>query len=67
MKKEVKCPNCNKLVKWDSQSGYKPFCSERCKTIDLGNWANNSYSIPAEPATPEDLAAHIQGNNNNSE
>lgn len=42
----VKCPNCKKPVEWSSTSLYKPFCSERCKLIDLGAWADESYSIP---------------------
>jgi endogenous inhibitor of DNA gyrase (YacG/DUF329 family) len=40
---------------WGSQSKYRPFCSERCKMIDLGAWATESYRIPAEEDkdTPE--------------
>ena len=36
----VKCPNCQKIVPWNSQSTYRPFCSERCRLIDLGEWAD---------------------------
>ncbi|NOY67705.1 MAG: DNA gyrase inhibitor YacG, partial [Gammaproteobacteria bacterium] len=32
----VPCPSCNKSVPWDNTQKWKPFCSERCKLIDLG-------------------------------
>jgi len=40
------CPICRKPV--DAQSGFSPFCSERCKLIDLGNWAAERYRIPGK-------------------
>ena len=36
----VACPTCKATVKWTSQNPYRPFCSERCKLIDLGAWAD---------------------------
>lgn len=45
MKPNTKCPTCKKTVDWNS-SKHKPFCSYRCKLIDLGAWADGSYSIP---------------------
>jgi endogenous inhibitor of DNA gyrase (YacG/DUF329 family) len=39
----MKCPICKKEVKFGDP--YKPFCSERCKIIDLGNWASEKYVI----------------------
>ena len=45
---EVDCPTCKKNVQWNEKSEYRPFCSERCKLIDLGEWASESYSIPVE-------------------
>jgi endogenous inhibitor of DNA gyrase (YacG/DUF329 family) len=42
----VNCPNCGELVAWEKSSKYRPFCSERCKQLDLGSWATNSYRIP---------------------
>lgn len=50
----VKCPNCKKDVEWSSASIYKPFCSERCKLIDLGAWADGSYSIPTQESPDTD-------------
>ena len=40
-----RCPNCRQPVNWD-ESEFKPFCSERCQTIDLGRWANEEYRVP---------------------
>jgi uncharacterized protein len=42
----VCCPQCGKSVKWDNANPWRPFCSERCKMIDLGAWATESYRIP---------------------
>ncbi|MDQ3216208.1 MAG: DNA gyrase inhibitor YacG, partial [Pseudomonadota bacterium] len=41
----VACPTCGKEVKWTAASKFRPFCSERCKMIDLGAWASDGYSI----------------------
>jgi len=49
----VACPHCGKEVVWSSESRYRPFCSERCKLIDLGQWANESYRIPEEEQQPD--------------
>lgn len=49
----VQCPNCHKTVLWSKDSPFRPFCSERCRLIDLGAWADGSYSIPT-PLTPEE-------------
>lgn len=48
----VACPTCAKPVEWTEASKYRPFCSERCKQIDLGAWAEEKYTIPG--AVPED-------------
>jgi len=44
----VKCPQCNKDVPWQEQQKWKPFCSERCKLIDLGEWASEGHRINGE-------------------
>jgi len=46
---EVKCPSCGKAVTWSAESTYRPFCSERCKLIDLGEWASEGHRIAGEP------------------
>jgi uncharacterized protein len=45
MSAQVKCPTCSKLQVYSTQNPFRPFCSERCKTIDLGAWASESYRI----------------------
>ncbi|MBS1187861.1 MAG: glucocorticoid receptor protein [Burkholderiaceae bacterium] len=49
----VDCPTCGKKVEWSEKNPYRPFCSERCKQIDLGAWAEEKYAIPA--AEPEEM------------
>jgi endogenous inhibitor of DNA gyrase (YacG/DUF329 family) len=48
----MKCPICHKEVK--PEDPFMPFCSERCKLIDLGNWASEKYSIPGQPQSAPD-------------
>lgn len=43
---QVACPNCGASLEWGPQSPYRPFCSKRCKLIDLGAWIDGSNSIP---------------------
>ena len=43
----VACPQCGRVTPWALANAYRPFCSERCRTIDLGQWASESYRIPA--------------------
>lgn len=51
----VACPNCKKLIEYSLSNKFRPFCSERCKMIDLGDWANENYKIPDNsPPEPED-------------
>lgn len=46
----VNCPQCGKPARWEAANRFRPFCSERCRLIDLGAWANESYRVPvAEP------------------
>jgi endogenous inhibitor of DNA gyrase (YacG/DUF329 family) len=45
----VTCPHCGKEHQWDTNNRFRPFCSERCKMVDLGKWANEEYRI-AQPA-----------------
>ncbi len=45
----VKCPTCGRPVAWTEAQTFRPFCSERCKLVDLGAWATETYAIPAEP------------------
>jgi len=49
---EVPCPTCKKIISWDNHHPDKPFCSERCKLIDLGAWANEEHCISDDPTSP---------------
>lgn len=55
---KVKCPNCKKENLYSEENSFRPFCSKRCKLIDLGEWAEESYSIAAEKQewSEEDLS-----------
>jgi endogenous inhibitor of DNA gyrase (YacG/DUF329 family) len=49
----VTCPHCGKEHRWDTSNRFRPFCSERCKMIDLGKWANEEYRV-AQPADQDE-------------
>lgn len=53
---KVNCPTCKEIVTWNESSPWRPFCSERCKLIDFGEWASERHSIPGEPVDAEELA-----------
>ncbi|MGA7800960.1 MAG: DNA gyrase inhibitor YacG [Gammaproteobacteria bacterium] len=48
----VSCPTCGKPVEWTSANAWRPFCSERCRLIDLGAWIEEEHRIPGD-STPE--------------
>jgi len=54
---KLRCPICKKAVK--STDPESPFCSERCRTIDLGKWASGAYVI-SSPVS--DTSDEIDGN-----
>jgi uncharacterized protein len=43
----VKCPTCRKEAVWKNNP-HRPFCSDRCRLIDLGAWTEERYKIPGE-------------------
>jgi|GEM_PF-257339 Uncharacterized protein conserved in bacteria len=49
MSTTLKCPRCGKLTTWENNE-FRPFCSERCKMIDLGAWASEEYKLPTQDA-----------------
>ncbi len=53
----VACPNCKKLSEYSTSNAFRPFCSQRCKLIDLGDWANENYKIPDNkpPEEPDEF------------
>ena len=46
----VPCPTCKRAVPWGPESTFRPFCSERCRLIDLGAWFSGERAIPADQA-----------------
>lgn len=50
------CPVCRAPVEWNAAFPFRPFCSERCKLVDLGAWANESYRIRTEEPADEGAA-----------
>lgn len=55
----VKCPTCHREIDW-SQSPFRPFCSERCRLIDLGAWLTEKHAIVGDPA-PDAAGPEDQG------
>lgn len=51
--RQVPCPTCGGPSVYASANPYRPFCGERCKKIDLGAWASESFRMPTE-APPDD-------------
>lgn len=50
----VKCPTCKKMAVYSPKNRWRPFCSERCKMIDLGAWSSEEYRMEAKPTGLED-------------
>jgi endogenous inhibitor of DNA gyrase (YacG/DUF329 family) len=58
----VTCPRCATPVRWGPESPYRPFCSERCKMIDFGAWANEEYrvAVKAQDEDPDERSRNIE-------
>lgn len=46
---KLNCPQCQTPITWSDDYPHRPFCSERCRLIDLGAWAEEDYRIPQAP------------------
>jgi uncharacterized protein len=51
----VRCPSCGQGARYDQSNSHRPFCSQRCKTMDVAAWAEESYRIPAKESAPTDF------------
>lgn len=49
MPRTFPCPRCGEATQWEDNP-FRPFCSARCKLIDLGAWANDEYRLPTQDA-----------------
>ena len=45
---KLNCPTCKKIVLWNNTFPYRPFCSDRCRLIDLGEWASENHKIAGD-------------------
>jgi uncharacterized protein len=45
----VKCPHCGREAEYEGNE-FRPFCSERCKLLDFGSWADEEFRLPTESA-----------------
>jgi endogenous inhibitor of DNA gyrase (YacG/DUF329 family) len=60
----VRCPACRRPVSWEGNA-HRPFCSERCRIVDLGHWAAERYRIPGEPVPEGDPTAGDRNGDDN--
>jgi endogenous inhibitor of DNA gyrase (YacG/DUF329 family) len=49
----VPCPVCRKITRYHPDNPYRPFCSERCRLVDLGQWFEEGYRVAGESAVPD--------------
>lgn len=56
-----KCPICNAAVKSRQENPNFPFCTARCKTIDLGKWMSEEYRIPIDDSADDDEDGSASG------
>jgi len=57
-KRLVRCPRCGKEIEWSAENPHRPFCSARCKQIDLGAWASDEYRIAGSAEGGESQASN---------
>ncbi|UTA48880.1 DNA gyrase inhibitor YacG [Simiduia sp. 21SJ11W-1] len=55
------CPVCKTQVLWTEAFPARPFCSERCRLIDLGDWATESHRIAGDPVIDDLMSEDIEG------
>jgi endogenous inhibitor of DNA gyrase (YacG/DUF329 family) len=53
----VTCPTCRKPARYGTRNPWRPFCSERCRSVDLGAWASERFRVPAEAPSGTDARA----------
>lgn len=62
---KVNCPTCKNNVIWSTENQFRPFCSERCKLIDLGEWADENHKISqpiiADQQLSEEMLDALEG------
>ncbi len=61
MEKKIKCPYCGKETVYSPKNESRPFCSERCRLLDLGEWADGKYAIPVQNNASPDQDEVVDG------
>lgn len=56
---EYPCPTCKKMTVYSTENPFRPFCCERCKLIDLGEWASEGHKIAGKNADEELLSEQL--------
>lgn len=56
----VECPTCGAPVEWSARNEFRPFCSHRCKLIDLGAWAAEEHAIPGDNQEDELFSGDLE-------
>ena len=57
--KVIECPSCKKPVAWVTENEYRPFCSERCRILDLGEWASGNRYIPDDEEHSDVMSGQV--------
>jgi endogenous inhibitor of DNA gyrase (YacG/DUF329 family) len=63
-KKIVRCPHCGKDALYIPENLFRPFCSQRCRMIDLGEWADGQFRIPGEELTAQSILENFEKDEN---
>ena len=56
----VACPVCKQQLEWSDRFPHRPFCSDRCKMIDLGDWASEAHRIAGEPVMDDLMSEDLE-------
>jgi endogenous inhibitor of DNA gyrase (YacG/DUF329 family) len=56
----ARCPQCGASSRLDERNAFRPFCSERCKLLDLGAWFDGRHAIPGRSRRRESVAFVVQ-------
>ena len=62
----VQCPSCKKNVLMTKESPFRPFCSERCKSLDFADWADETHRIPGQSISPDENWNELKGLGNDT-
>jgi endogenous inhibitor of DNA gyrase (YacG/DUF329 family) len=59
---QIRCPRCRRPVVWEGNP-HRPFCSERCRLVDMGNWAAERYRVAGEDVEPDENGGNGESKN----